>query len=528
MKKYEAFWNDMANVDNAFLALVFVILQLGVHFSTFSAPHELELDGTNMTPVERYRAFRAAASCALAQTKFTNTSTATLQAMVIFIEAEFLVNRVSQTNCFLLLGVCIRIMLKMGLHRDPSRLPNISPFEGEIRRRLWNLAIQLDLIVSFYLGLPSMIHGIPSDTSLVHNLLDEDFDEHAAALPASRPDFEYTTMSYSICKSMVCRVFGQVARLSHTLTPPSYAEVMRTDQTLEDEWRQVPQFMKVRPVEDCVADPPLLVVQRFGIASLYQRSRCVLHRPYLVDESPLPEHTYSRRACVQSALALLEYHRAVHEATQPGAVLHQTGWFITGLGMHDFLLAAMIVFIVVQNESKFQPELLVGTDSNDGKDGEQASSNVPSNAALSATAAIDGNTRSIGGPANYGSHASLPVQRSVLVEMLRRSYEIWAAVAQKNSDAVKAADLVGVLLRKIHANDLRDKGSPPSWSPPEGPRHSQPSSQLQTQQPPPQEMDSGYALQTAGLVPLSETTLQSRTYFYVFLRIFHSISTLTH
>ncbi|EPE09423.1 fungal specific transcription factor domain-containing protein [Ophiostoma piceae UAMH 11346] len=587
-KKYKAFWDDMANVDNAFLAVIFVILELGIHFSTFSAPRELELDGTNMTPVERYREFRAAASCALTLTRFTNPSTATLQAMVIFVEAEFLVNRVSQTNCFLLLGVCIRIMLKMGLHRDPSRLPNISPFEGEIRRRLWNLAIQLDLIVSFYLGLPSMIHGIPSDTSLVHNLLDEDFDEDSVELPPSRPDSEHTAMSYTIFKSMVCRVFGQVARLSHTLTPPSYAEVMRTDQMLEDKWRQIPQFMKVRPVDDCVADPPLLVVQRFGIASLYQRSRCVLHRPYLLEENPLPEHTYSRRACFQSALALLEYHRAVHEATQPGAVLHQIGWFITGLGMHDFLLAAMIVFIVVQNESKFEPELLVGEsnvahkDGKDGKDGKEASwsspSNShadssgrgaatvsststattfttvsPSNAALSTTTTSERITSSSSssGPANYGSHASLPVERSMLIEMLRRSHEIWAEVAQKNSDAVKAADLVGVMLRKIYAHDLRDKGSPPSWSPPVDQRHSQqysqpysqpyrqassqpssqlssqlssqtyghPHSQLQTQEPSPQEQDSGYTLQTAdyygepttagGLMPLPETIFQN-------------------
>ncbi|KAL1902715.1 hypothetical protein Sste5346_001158 [Sporothrix stenoceras] len=552
-RKYKEFWQDPVNADVDFLAVLFIILALGVHFSTFSAPHELELDGTGMTPAERYRVYRGAASAALSLTRFSNPNLHTIRALLMFAESEFLVNRATQTNCFLLLAVCIRLMLKMGLHRDPSRLPTISAFEGEIRRRLWNLAIQIDLIVSFYLGLPSMIHGIPSDTSLAHNLLDEDFNEDSPVLPPPRPDSEYTVMSYPIFKSMVCRIFGQVARLAHTLTPPKYAEVLRTDRLLEDKWRQIPDFMKVRPLGDCVADPPMQVVQRFGLASLYQKSRCVLHRPYLVEAVPLPEHAYSRKTCLQSALTLLAYHEAIHEATQPGGLLYHIGWFITGLGMHDFLLAAMIVYLVVQNDNLFESELLTSRDgvnrnhkgsvdatattatpsTGPATVGSGTSTTTASTAASTSASATSGSTDPTAPSTDYDTPPSLPVERNSLIDLLRRSHRIWADVAEKNSDTIKAADLLSVMLRKIYARELRENGSPPDWAPPpdhrqEAQRQQQKdrstssqwsSSQPLSHAPQPQPSQSSQSSQSmhshvdpgvvGGIPPLSETTLRS-------------------
>lgn len=351
-KEYSAFWQDPPGAEVDWLGVLYGMMALGVHFTSPAQTDEATL-------AEQFKLYRSATSWALTTSRLANPSQRTIQALLMFEEAEFQVNRASQTSCWLLSATCIRLMLNMGMHRDPSKLPTISAFDGEMRRRMWNLAIQLDLIVSFHMGLPSMIHGIPSDTRLPHNLLDEDFGPDCASLPPSRPDHEYTKMSYPIFKSMVCRVFGQVARLSHTLSPPSYAEVLRTDALLLDRWRQIPDFMKVRPLADAVFDPPSQVIQRFGLASLFQKSRCVLHRPYLAVAVPRPEHAYSRRTCLQAALALLGYHEAIAEATRPGGILSHVGWFVTGLGMHDFLLAAMIVYLVVQNEALFGDELIV-------------------------------------------------------------------------------------------------------------------------------------------------------------------------
>lgn len=131
-----------------------MVLALGVFFSSYSAPHEVKSD-SSLSAMERFKNYREAAGWALVSGKYTSPRPATCAPFLLYVEAEFLINRASQMNCYLLSSVCIRIMLKMGLHRDPSKLANITPFDGEMRRRVWNLAIQIDLMVSFHMGLPS-------------------------------------------------------------------------------------------------------------------------------------------------------------------------------------------------------------------------------------------------------------------------------------------------------------------------------------------------------------------------------------
>ncbi|TGJ83427.1 hypothetical protein E0Z10_g5321 [Xylaria hypoxylon] len=405
-RQYNEFLKNRHEADIHWIATLFMILALGIFFSSFQSPHELEIDSS--TPaMDRFRHYRGACGWALIFGKYSQPGPFTLQAMVLYTEADFLVNRISQINCYLLCSTLIRLMLKMGLHRDPDKLPRITPFQGEMRRRMWNLAVQIDLMVSFHLGLPCMIHGIESDTALPRNLLDSDFNEDTTELPPSRPNTDYTPLTYPINKSRIARGFGLVARLSHSLTLPTYTEIMRVDARIQDVWSSVPSFMKVKPLSECVNDAPMLVIQRFGLASLYQKSRCVLHRRYLVDPIPLKEHDYSRRTCLEASVALLSYQSIMFEATKPGALLAQNGWFISSLAINDFLLADMIVALAVQQQS----------DSTDGID--------------------------------WMATCTPPVTKESLVQMLEHSYTVWTEMAVTVVDCRKAATVVRTMLQRI-------------------------------------------------------------------------------
>ncbi|KAI0408083.1 hypothetical protein F4802DRAFT_605149 [Xylaria palmicola] len=407
-KQYNEFLKNRSQADIHWIATLFMILALGIFFSSFQSPHELEID-TSMPAMDRFRYYRGACGWALIWGKYSQPGPFTLQAMVLYTEADFLVNRVSQMNCYLLCSTLIRLMLKMGLHRDPSRLPRITPYQGEMRRRMWNLAVQIDLLVAFHLGLPCMIHGIESDTSLPRNLLDSDFDEDTKELPPSRPMTDYTPLTYPINKARIARGFGLVARLSHSLTLPTYTEIMRVDARIQDVWSTVPAFMKVKPLSESVTDAPMLVIQRFGLASLYQKSRCVLHRRYLVEPRPLKEHDYSRRTCLEAAVALLGYQGTMFEATKPGAILAQNGWFIASLAINDFLLADMVVALAVQQQ----------TESEDGVD--------------------------------WMATCTPPVTKDSLIAMLKHSYAIWVQMGITVADCRKAAAVVRTMLRRIQA-----------------------------------------------------------------------------
>ena len=390
------------------VAQLFMMLALGILFNSHIAPHELYQDSS--VPIEeRMTQYRSCAGWALSRGRFTHPNMTTLAAFLLYVDAHFIMNRASQMDCYILSGVCIRLMLKMGLHREPSKVGDISPFEAEMRRRMWNMAVQIDLLVSFHMGLPSMLQGIESDSDFARNLQDSDFGPDSAELPLSRPDTDWTTMSYPIFKTRLVRVFGEIAKSAHALTPPTYSEIMQLDTMLNGRWRSVPPFMKVRPLEECAGEPPTLLMQRFGIGSMYNKCRCVMHRRYLAEPIPKPEHNYSRRQCIEGALTLLDFQATVWEACQSGGVLSANRWFIASLSVHDYLLAVVCLNIVIKSDQFWEA-------------GDE--------------------------PTHVGPGPKLPT-RLEMIGKIRRSHEIWLGAAAYTPQVRKTAETVGALLAKL-------------------------------------------------------------------------------
>jgi len=149
-----------------------------------------------------------------------------------------------------------------------------------------------------------------------------------------------------------------------------------------------------------------------GLASLYQKSRCVLHRRYITEPIPRKEHAYSRRACLEAAMAILEYQDVIHLRTLPGGVLRQHGWFLAAIATFDFLIAAMILYVLHQSETYLEDEAYSNWTEND----EQRSS---------------------------------PPSKDDFLRILRRSHQIWVAITHDSAAAKKPADILGTMLRKI-------------------------------------------------------------------------------
>ncbi|CEJ80965.1 hypothetical protein VHEMI01120 [[Torrubiella] hemipterigena] len=407
-RNYAKFCQDPESVSLHWIAQLFMVVALGLVFNHFTAPHELEAD-SSVPVMEQIRNFRSCAAWALTWGKYTQPTHETLPAFILYVEAYFLFNRAAQMNCYILSGVCVRLMLKMGLHRDPSKLLNISAFEGEMRRRYWYMAVQVELLVSFHMGLPSIMAGIESDTEFPKNYKDDDFDEDMKQMPQERSLMDHTHMTYPIIKTKLMTVFGKIARQAHALTPPMYAETMRLDSMLNGVWDSVPAIVKFRPLEESVGDAPSLIIQRIGLASLYSKARCVLHRRYLAEPILKREHDYSRIQCLDAAVTLLHFQSTMWTATRPGNSLSEVGWFVSSLAVHDYMLAATIIYIVVKCEQY----------SDSGKDMEWAKTDK-----------------------------TLP-SRAALVDMLRRSYEIWTHVSSSVTELRKTSDTLRVMLTKL-------------------------------------------------------------------------------
>ncbi|EMR88111.1 putative c6 transcription protein [Botrytis cinerea BcDW1] len=357
---------------------------------------------------------------------YTKPGKYTIEAILAHLEGEFMLNDSNQVNCYVVLGVAVRLALRMGLHRDPDRVGGqITPFQGEMRRRLWAVLRQIDLLSSFHIGLPSMVESVDSDVQLPRNLNDSDFDEDCTELPPARPDSEVTSISYVRFKNKICQVFGKIATHANSLSPPSYDEVMELDSQLDAVQATIPPSFRFQPIDSCVADPAQLIIQRLNIAHLLCKSRCVLHRKYIVSNQDYVEREYSVNVSIDAAMQLLDLQKQTYEATQPGGVLARDRCFPSSLTMHDFLLAAMIVYMktmrILEEEIRESPR----------------------------------NGLCLG--------ASCRKRKLDMISALKMSSDSWQVTQMRYPEFKRAADVLSVMMRKIGTASVALGESQISW-----------------------------------------------------------------
>jgi hypothetical protein len=328
-----------------------MILAEATLFANFSAKGEIISDSP-LPPPDRVRMYRSAGVCALNTANYTSPSLDTIAPLLLHLEAEFVISRSTPMKCYLLSSTCIRLMLRLGLHRDPSHFSSISVLTGEMRRRMWHFGLQIEMLVSFQLGLPSFMNGISTDTSLPRNVLDQDLALDTTELPAVRPDSAGGPLTYFNWKTTIGQVFGLIAQKTNMSEPISDAEVMRLDGMLNNVWDRVPDFLKMRSLEECVADEPLLVMERMSLCCIYHKAVCVLHRHHMSTDQLDEKHGSFRRSCFDAACRLLDCQAMFFEGTRPGSLLSQYIWFLRPILTGDFLLAAVIVYLGLERGMK--------------------------------------------------------------------------------------------------------------------------------------------------------------------------------
>ena len=251
------------------LALLYAMLCLGLFYT--------HRDSGNRSPPSSFKEsiskFRSLASSAIVLADYTKPQAYTLQALLLFVGYESFADGEGQVRPWILGGLVIWLALRIGYHRDSSHYPTITPYEGEIRRRIWHVLDQYDALKSFQLGLPSMIHK-HSDTRAPHNLLDLDFSVASKELPTERTMDEITPVSYSIAKCRLCTVFSAAAEISHRVSSPNYSEVMELDRRLQEAYAMIPGPLKMRSMDQSIIDSPALVINRLNLEFLYQKTRC--------------------------------------------------------------------------------------------------------------------------------------------------------------------------------------------------------------------------------------------------------------
>ncbi len=138
--------------------------------------------------------FRFGMEQALARADFLRTdSIFVLQSFIIYLVC--LRRHEDARTIWSLSSLALRMAQGLGLHRDGSNYPNVTPFKQEMRRRLWWQTVILDSSASEEIGCDSTIHEMIADTGLPRNLNDSDISFDMKELPESKVGFTDMTAS---------------------------------------------------------------------------------------------------------------------------------------------------------------------------------------------------------------------------------------------------------------------------------------------------------------------------------------------
>ncbi|EHK22953.1 uncharacterized protein TRIVIDRAFT_191560 [Trichoderma virens Gv29-8] len=144
--------------------------------------------------------YRLATRQALVNARFLSTSNfMTLQAFAIFTVCVRTIYRCD--TLYILSGVAIRLARKMGLHRDGTYL-GLSPFETEMRRRLWWHLAHIDCRTADVMGTKPSPEISTGDSMKPINVEDEDLHPEMTSFPPEHTGITAITLCLIKCEIM--------------------------------------------------------------------------------------------------------------------------------------------------------------------------------------------------------------------------------------------------------------------------------------------------------------------------------------
>ncbi|RYC96850.1 hypothetical protein BFJ63_vAg17 [Fusarium oxysporum f. sp. narcissi] len=293
---------------------------------------------------------RMVASLILGQ--YTRGGEYVLETLINYLIFESFMSQEDETGLWLVQGIIVQLALSQGYHRDPHNFPSITPFSGEMRRRVWAVIVQLDLRLSSQMALPCVLKSQQYDTAEPRNLLDTDFDENTIDLPPSRPETEVTPVLYSLAKGRIDKMMGLVNDIVNDTKEHPYTEIMELDRKLQEAEASLPPIFTWQPLSQSFMVAPEIVMHRVLLQLAIQRLTIWLHRKYLEPSYTHTCYQHSRKACVQAAIKVLEFQQIVLEETQGDGLLYPTRWarwmLLSSRPRAVFLLGVSILCYYVQ------------------------------------------------------------------------------------------------------------------------------------------------------------------------------------
>ncbi|RYP54482.1 hypothetical protein DL768_000788 [Monosporascus sp. mg162] len=262
------------------------------------------------------------------------------------------------------MGSLLRTAFYIGLHRDPDKLPGMTQFKAEMRRRLWSTILELDLQSSIDSGSPPMI---PLDECDIGTAANSD-DEHlldAEGRQVSQSPEAFTDMSVALIlrESFLTRL-TIVKFLNNVQFKGSYRETLRLH-AYKSASRSLQGFG--------LADRAPSLFQRRMLDTIFSRYFIALHVPFFAAALTDPAYAFSRKTVVE--MALKTYYaarpRAAPVQISPGFPIsqskcsfsgadHYARLSITGGGFFRYITHLATVLVALELHDQLQEDIAMG------------------------------------------------------------------------------------------------------------------------------------------------------------------------
>jgi hypothetical protein len=305
---------DPNQTEITWLGLLFSILQ----HATLSSDGNEGAHFQNCTAEYRRRTVEC-----LIIANYTDPQVYTVETLILHVFTEWMSSQDINIEISLLLGIAIRLAMRMGMHRDSRAYDGITSFQGEMRRRIWATIRAMDIVSSFQLSLPATIHPGDSRCAVPRNIFNDEFHKSIKKLPPSTPLSEATEISATIAETHLVLELGRILAFMESEDDPALEDVFKYEQSLEEVRRMIPQRLKVSHTQEMITTvSTALLKKRIDLDRLYQTSQCVLHRKSLSQSRHESSKLRHRGLCIDAAMTLL-----AHQATlylDPNSSYHKT------------------------------------------------------------------------------------------------------------------------------------------------------------------------------------------------------------
>lgn len=335
-RQYEAFWSNPAAANLLWVSIIFSVLAtgavvLGAKAASTSDPHYPSAYVT------------MSARCLVAG-QYQKAAEFSVEALVMHAHSRSFQRGNKDVDMSQLQALAVRLAQQRCYHREVDKLlPTVTPFEAEMRRRVWYIIQYYDVLFSLEQGLPPLVHEDTFSTRHPTNVTDDDFDEDVDYL-TPRPIEEAQPMLPCVYISHLLPILRHIIRHALGFKTCTYSDAMSLEAELETWYASIPACLRIRAIKDTsFTDPNHTVMQRIMLELIYTMGTVLLYRPFL-DLMKLKNHEcqVALNVCRRMAVRSVGVYVEVDHEMQKGGRLYEDQPIASSLSVNDFLITTIV------------------------------------------------------------------------------------------------------------------------------------------------------------------------------------------